>query len=193
MKKAVFWDVAPCRYGLNRRFGGTYRLHLQGRREIIRKSLLPWRWRRYVPPKRRLRPYLLGATSQKTAFFIVTAVKTSNLTSVSKLVGDMFSNKCFSQVRMSHVLRFISICDLFTDSPLHLPKSRAGREDECDCWKGRDVKENDLSLFERTVPWIVWRFESGTSILPSTDSDRSVATFEFFMGGRNEKKAGYFW
>jgi hypothetical protein len=38
MKKAVFWDVAPFRYGVNRRFGGTYRLHLQGRREIIRKS-----------------------------------------------------------------------------------------------------------------------------------------------------------
>jgi hypothetical protein len=38
MKKAVFWDVAPCRYGVNRRFGGTYRIHLQGRREIIRKS-----------------------------------------------------------------------------------------------------------------------------------------------------------
>jgi hypothetical protein len=32
MKKAVFWDVAPCRYGVNRRFGGTYRLYLQGRR-----------------------------------------------------------------------------------------------------------------------------------------------------------------
>jgi hypothetical protein len=28
MKKAVFWDVAPCRSGVNRRFGGTYRLHL---------------------------------------------------------------------------------------------------------------------------------------------------------------------
>jgi hypothetical protein len=38
MKKAVFWDVAPCRSGVNRRFGGTYRLHLQGRREIISKS-----------------------------------------------------------------------------------------------------------------------------------------------------------
>jgi hypothetical protein len=33
MKKAVFWDVAPCRYCVNRRFGGTYRLHLQGRRK----------------------------------------------------------------------------------------------------------------------------------------------------------------
>jgi hypothetical protein len=33
LKKAVFWDVAPCRSGVNRRFGGTYRLHLQGRAE----------------------------------------------------------------------------------------------------------------------------------------------------------------
>jgi hypothetical protein len=30
MKNSVFWDVAPCRYFVNRRFGGTYRLHLQG-------------------------------------------------------------------------------------------------------------------------------------------------------------------
>jgi hypothetical protein len=30
MKKSVFWYVAPCRYCVNRRFGGTYRLHLQG-------------------------------------------------------------------------------------------------------------------------------------------------------------------
>jgi hypothetical protein len=29
-KNAVFWDVAPCRYFVNRRFGGTYPLHLQG-------------------------------------------------------------------------------------------------------------------------------------------------------------------
>jgi hypothetical protein len=35
MKNAVFWDVAPCRYCVNRRFGGTYRLHLHGRK--IRK------------------------------------------------------------------------------------------------------------------------------------------------------------
>jgi hypothetical protein len=30
MKNTVFWDVAQCRYFVNRRFGGTYRLHLQG-------------------------------------------------------------------------------------------------------------------------------------------------------------------
>jgi hypothetical protein len=31
LKNAVFWDVAPCRSCVNRRFGGTYRLHLQSR------------------------------------------------------------------------------------------------------------------------------------------------------------------
>jgi hypothetical protein len=32
MKKAVFWDVSSCRNCVNRRFGGTYCLHLQGRK-----------------------------------------------------------------------------------------------------------------------------------------------------------------
>jgi hypothetical protein len=31
VKNTVFWDVAPCGHFVNRRFGGTYRLHLQGR------------------------------------------------------------------------------------------------------------------------------------------------------------------
>jgi hypothetical protein len=38
-------------------------------------------------------------------------------TSVSMLVEDTSRNKRFSQVRISNILRFISICDLFTDSP----------------------------------------------------------------------------
>jgi hypothetical protein len=32
LKNVVFWDVALCRSCVNRRFGGTYRLHLQGRK-----------------------------------------------------------------------------------------------------------------------------------------------------------------
>jgi hypothetical protein len=44
------------------------------------RIFLPWRWRRCVPPKRQLTLDLHGATSQKTTFFIVTAVKTSDLT-----------------------------------------------------------------------------------------------------------------
>jgi hypothetical protein len=63
LKNAVFWDVAPCRYFVNRRFGGTGRLHLQGIRN---------------PRSMNQREQV--AASQKTAFFIVTAVKTSDLT-----------------------------------------------------------------------------------------------------------------
>jgi hypothetical protein len=33
------------------------------------RIFLPWRWRRYVPPKRRFTQYLHGATSPKTTFF----------------------------------------------------------------------------------------------------------------------------
>jgi hypothetical protein len=32
MKNAIFWDVALCISCANRRFRGTYRLHLQGRK-----------------------------------------------------------------------------------------------------------------------------------------------------------------
>jgi hypothetical protein len=42
--------------------------------------LSPWWSRRQVPPKRRLLQEPHGVTIQKTPFFIVTAVKTSNLT-----------------------------------------------------------------------------------------------------------------
>jgi hypothetical protein len=32
MKNAVFWNAAMCSSFVNRRFGGTYRLHLQGKK-----------------------------------------------------------------------------------------------------------------------------------------------------------------
>jgi hypothetical protein len=36
-------------------------------------------------------------------------------------VGDMTRNKCFFlRIRISHILRFISICDLFTDFRLYI-------------------------------------------------------------------------
>jgi hypothetical protein len=35
LKSIVFWDMTPCSpLSFNRRFGGTYGLHLQGRRNI---------------------------------------------------------------------------------------------------------------------------------------------------------------
>jgi hypothetical protein len=32
LKNTIFWDVALCRSCVNRRVGGTYRLHIQGRK-----------------------------------------------------------------------------------------------------------------------------------------------------------------
>jgi hypothetical protein len=32
VKNIVFWDVAPCRSCVTPRFGGTYRLYIQGRK-----------------------------------------------------------------------------------------------------------------------------------------------------------------
>jgi hypothetical protein len=37
MTNIVFWDLAPCGSGLNRRFGGTYHLHL--RRENLKSYM----------------------------------------------------------------------------------------------------------------------------------------------------------
>jgi hypothetical protein len=77
MKNAVLWDVAPCRSCVNRRFGGMYRLHLQAGvcshlLMLVPRSriFLPWRRRRYVPPKRRFTQDLHGTRAQKTTFFI---------------------------------------------------------------------------------------------------------------------------
>jgi hypothetical protein len=44
----------------------------------------------------------------------------SDRTSVSMLMEDMSRNKCFFQGRISHGLRSVSICDLFTDSPSYI-------------------------------------------------------------------------
>jgi hypothetical protein len=48
---------------------------------LLKLFLRPWRWRRYVPPKRRLQLNRRhGITSQKMILFITTAVNTSNPT-----------------------------------------------------------------------------------------------------------------
>jgi hypothetical protein len=39
MKSIIFWDMTPCSpLSCTRRFGGTYRLHLQGRR-IVQQTI----------------------------------------------------------------------------------------------------------------------------------------------------------
>jgi hypothetical protein len=46
MKNAVFWDVTLCKSCVNKCFGGTYRLHFQGRKIRERGTSL----RRYLQP-----------------------------------------------------------------------------------------------------------------------------------------------
>jgi hypothetical protein len=56
MKNAVFWDVAPCRSCVNRRFGGTYRLHLQSRK-IRKRGTSVSRWLQTEPPVENIQLY----------------------------------------------------------------------------------------------------------------------------------------
>jgi hypothetical protein len=48
-KHTVFWDVAPFRSCVNRRFGGMYRLHLQ-RGKICERGTSVSRWLQDEPP-----------------------------------------------------------------------------------------------------------------------------------------------
>jgi hypothetical protein len=82
MKNVDFWDVAPCRSCVNRRFGGKYRIHRRVenpaseepawaggcRFTLVPRSrgFLPCRWMWYFLPKRRFTQGLHGVTSQKT-------------------------------------------------------------------------------------------------------------------------------
>jgi hypothetical protein len=47
IKSTIFWDITPCSpLSVNRRFGGTYRFHLQGRKNKLTKKRTT---RRYIP------------------------------------------------------------------------------------------------------------------------------------------------
>jgi hypothetical protein len=88
LNSTVFWDITPCSpLKVSRSFGGTYHLNLQGgsARHLLSRLFLswfflrPWRWRRYIPPKRRLTFIgLHDVISQKMVLFTTTAVRTSD-------------------------------------------------------------------------------------------------------------------
>jgi hypothetical protein len=79
VKSTIFWVITPYTpLKVNRRFGGTYHLHLQGQstsREICQSES---RWKAEqndVPPKRRLALNgLYGVISQKMVFLKLFAV-----------------------------------------------------------------------------------------------------------------------
>jgi hypothetical protein len=74
------------------------------------------RW--YVPPKRRFTQDLHGATSQKTTFFIVTAVETSDLTYITLFTTDRHWSPIMSQMNPASVLR-VSLKPMSLSSDLH--------------------------------------------------------------------------
>jgi hypothetical protein len=84
--------------------------------------------KRFIPGSRNVAKFLLMTKMVKEGAQVAETTvkqKTSKLRfsthwerdgiSVSMLVEDMSKNKCFFQVPISHVFRFISICDLIID------------------------------------------------------------------------------
>jgi hypothetical protein len=80
-KNGVFWVVWPGGPGNNRRFGGTWRLLHQGDKiGELGTTQAATSNRRTLRRNTKFLQVPHGVTTQKTPFFIVTAVKTSNLT-----------------------------------------------------------------------------------------------------------------
>jgi hypothetical protein len=76
LKSTSFLDITPCSpLKANRRFGGAYSACHLLLRWYLARLIRPWRWKRYVPPKRRLAfSGVHGVISQKIVLFITTAV-----------------------------------------------------------------------------------------------------------------------
>jgi hypothetical protein len=112
MKSTTFWDIRPWSpLSVNRRFGGTYRLHHHGRKNKLSKLCLPsaftlvscsgyffrpWSWTRYVPPKRRFTLNgLHGVISQKMLlFFGIMKLSKAEVTDGSEWDGKSYSQSC---------------------------------------------------------------------------------------------------
>jgi hypothetical protein len=70
MKSVVFWDMTPCSLLCSSRLARWFDRCLTPA-YLLKLFLQPWRWRRYVSPKRLLQLNRLhGVTSQKMILFI---------------------------------------------------------------------------------------------------------------------------
>jgi hypothetical protein len=92
LKSFIFCNITLCSpMKVNRRFGGIYRLHLQGL-FITAFTLIPssdiLRPSRYVPPKRRLIFNGLHGDISQMVIFITTAVRTSKSYMNSRMIGE---------------------------------------------------------------------------------------------------------
>jgi hypothetical protein len=80
MNVAIFWNKAPCGPHMNQRFGGTYHLHLQGRKSTKKANSVK-------QVSRHNSVYgLHGAISQKIAIFIYSTLWPGIITLVRKSI-----------------------------------------------------------------------------------------------------------
>jgi hypothetical protein len=84
---------------------------------LSRKAVLSWVKKRGKFFRRWRRGWSGGAEVAETTVERLLCFRFRRNGKAMGEVGDMSRNESFPQVRISHVLRFISICDLFTDSP----------------------------------------------------------------------------
>jgi hypothetical protein len=107
------------------------------------RIFLPWRWWWYVPPKRRfISQDLHGATSQKTAFFIVTDVQTSNLTKYLLFICETLVIHMSKIINISTTRNYYVIFGNFSDSGICI--------NGCCAWEGitdgERLKEVNVTL-----------------------------------------------
>jgi hypothetical protein len=143
LKSVIFWDMTPCS-PLSFNFATSL---LAG---LLNLFLRPWIWRRYVPPKRRLKLNgLHGVISQKIILFITTAVKTSNPT-FPLLV--LFNDASSSSDYMASIVTMIN-----------------------EKWIGKDMEGSGCGLnrgSNSAFAWKDWGISHFISLSPSIRTDR---------------------
>jgi hypothetical protein len=135
LKYAIFWNVTLCGSCKILYFGGLYYLSHQKllcnmlqlivTANIVPNSLIfsPWSCRRYVPLKHWFIQEPHGITSNRMAFFIVTATKTSNLTLriCSEFGYEMYLCIFVNVARYVCVKQTVSYCHMRELLPLFYP------------------------------------------------------------------------
>jgi hypothetical protein len=132
MKYVVFWDVTPCCSCKNRRFGGTQRLLHQGDKTQWARNNVSRNKQTMHAAKKYKNLYFFarcvgcrflqepqGLTSQKTSFFIVTAVKTSDKLTLQNwkktaFLLNIFKSIVFFDAPSFPTTNFKNISDIYT-------------------------------------------------------------------------------
>jgi hypothetical protein len=141
MKRPIFWNITPCSpLKVNQRFGGKCRLHLQGRRissllatcfmlAFTWPILLPWRWRRHIPPKCPLTSKGLHGVrkSNRTENTMFTNKYNEVLRHLKNIQTDIIIRYRYERLRnrkrLSHRFTSLSVTNLAFDNKMH-SKSR---------------------------------------------------------------------